>query len=213
MGMSTAVSALNHKPNLRNMRAWLRAIFAGACLLQASAALAADDEDYGNPDRPGIADGSNVVGKGRFQIETGVQVELRNADGVHDRTMFVPSLFRIGISDRFEARIETNAYGWQRTRDPLNGTVHTEGGAPISVGMKYHLLEGEGASQPSLGVIARVFPPSGSGDFKTDHWTGDLRLAADWDFAPKLSLNPNVGVAGWVQRVAATHSANFSVGV
>ncbi len=193
--MWTAASARNRKRNLQNRRALLPAIFACACLFQASAAIAADDDDYANPDRPGIADGSNVVGKGHFQIETGIQVELRNGDGVHDRTTFVPSLFRIGISDRFEARIETNAYIWERTRDPLNGTVHTEGSAPISVGMKYHLLEGQGASQPSLGVIARVFPPSGSGDFKTDHWTGDLRLAADWDFAPKLSLNPNVGVA------------------
>lgn len=40
----------------------------------------------------------------------------------------------------------------------------------------------------------RVFPAGGTSDFRTHHVTGDLRLVADWDFAPKLSLNPNVGV-------------------
>lgn len=27
--------------------------------------------------------------------------------------------------------------------------------------------------------------------------TGDVRLAADWDFAPNFSLNPNIGFAGY----------------
>ena len=35
-----------------------------------TAALAAADDDYINPDRPGIADGSTTVGPGHFQIET-----------------------------------------------------------------------------------------------------------------------------------------------
>lgn len=49
--------------------------------------------------------------------------------------------------------------------------------------------------QLSLGTIVRVFPTWGSNEFRTQHATGDIRLAADWQFAPKLSLNPNVGIA------------------
>jgi Putative MetA-pathway of phenol degradation len=47
-----------------------------------------------------------------------------------------------------------------------------------------------------LGTIVRIFPAWGTNDFRTHHVTGDLRLAADWDFAStlELSLNPNVGV-------------------
>ena len=161
----------------------------------ASAPAHAQDEDYANPDRPGIADGSEVVGVKRFQIETGLQLELRNENGSKDRTLFIPTLLRLGLTDKFEARIETNGYNWERTRDPGSDVMHTDGSAPVSVGAKYQFIERQGAAQPSVGLIGRVFPPSGSGDFRTEHWTGDLRVAADWDFAPKLSLNPNVGVA------------------
>lgn len=47
---------------------------------------------------------------------------------------------------------------------------------------------------PTLGVIARLVAPSGSGGFRSRRTTGDLRLAADWDFAPQWSLNPNIGI-------------------
>jgi hypothetical protein len=155
---------------------------------------AAGPEDYANPDRPGIADGSNVVGRGRFQIETGIQQEFRHADGTGDRRIFVPTLLRLGLTEELEARVETNAYTWERTSDPSTGVGRTEGGAPISLGLKYHFQDSNGISQPSVGTILRVFAPSGSGDFRTRHATGDFRIAADWDFAPTLSLNPNIGL-------------------
>ena len=47
-----------------------------ACVVLAQAARA-EDVDYINPDRPGLTDGSNVVGAGYFQIETGMQQEFR----------------------------------------------------------------------------------------------------------------------------------------
>ena len=37
--------------------------------------LAQPLDDYINPDRPGLADGSNVVGADRIQVETGIQQE------------------------------------------------------------------------------------------------------------------------------------------
>lgn len=153
----------------------------------------ADAEDYINPDRPGIADGSNVVGAGRFQIEAGLQRELRN-DG-NDKTLFTPTLLRFGLSPDWELRIEGNGYVFTKTQDPVLGDVKNNGMAPTSIGLKYHILDSEGPQRPSVGAILRVFPPSGSASFHSDRTTGDFRLAADWDFAPNWSLNPNIGVA------------------
>lgn len=159
-------------------------------------AQAAAAEGYINPDRPGIADGSNVVGPGRFQIETGVQEERRRSAGVSDRTLLLPTLLRLGLSKDWELRVETTgAYIRDRMRDPASGVMKSDGADPISLGVKYHFQDTAGPSQPSLGVILRVFAPSGTGPFKTSHITADLRLAADWDIAPKWSLNPNIGVA------------------
>ena len=154
------------------------------------------DDDYINPDRPGIADGSNVVGPGRFQVELGLQQEVRHSDETSERTLFVPTLLRLGLSKAWELRVETTgAYIWDRTSDPASGVAKSEGTDPVSLGVKYHFQDSAGLKRPSLGVILRVFAPSGSGAFKTSHTTADLRLAADWDIAPKWSLNPNIGVA------------------
>ena len=162
---------------------------------QTPTAPAAED-DYINPDRPGIADGSNVVGAGSFQIETGVQEEFRHSGGASDRTLLLPTLLRLGLSKEWELRVETTgAYIWDRVRDPASGVTKSQGADPISLGVKYHFQDTAGLSQPSLGVILRVFAPSGTGPFRTSHTTADLRPAADWDIAPKWSLNPNIGVA------------------
>jgi len=168
----------------------------GLALSAPISAQAAAADDYINPDRPGIADGSNVVGPGHVQIETGVQEEFRHTGGVSDRTLLLPTLVRLGLSKDWELRVETTgAYIWDRVSDPTSGVTKSEGVDPISLGVKYHFQDTAGPSQPSLGVILRVFAPSGSGPFRTTHTTADLRLAADWDIAPKWSLNPNIGVA------------------
>ena len=74
------------------------------------------------------------------------------------------------------------------------GGGRTEAYAPLSVGFKYHFMESEGR-RPSLGLIARIAPPSGSKTLQTRHTTGDVRLAADWELNEQWSLNPNIGLA------------------
>ena len=135
------------------------------------------DADLINADRPGIADSSAAVGRGIFQIEAGLERD-------HDpgqRSIATPLLLRYGITKEFEMRVEGNGY------------IHADGAngfAPLSLGAKYHFRDA-----PSLGIIARLFPPSGTGAQRSHATTGDLRLAADIDLGGKWALNPNVGVA------------------
>jgi hypothetical protein len=156
-----------------------------------------DQTDLINADRPGIADGSTVIGPKTFQIESGVQAEFRRSEESREHTIFVPTLLRFGISSRWEARIEGNTFTRVTTFDSENATEHTSGFAPTSIGFKYHLYDSSGDHQVSLGTIVRVFPEWGSKEFRMQHATGDIRLAADWDISscPKLSVNPNIGVA------------------
>src|ERR1043166_4266062 len=87
------------------------------------------DEDIINPDRPGIADGSTVVGKGRFQIETAVQKEFRSdtSAGTNEHRLFTPTLIRYGFTQQGEARVEEKGYTWARTFDPATGIDRTDG--------------------------------------------------------------------------------------
>src|SRR5207248_2870348 len=148
-------------------------IAAAFLLLSASAALAqtqVQQDDLINPDRPGIADGSAVVGRGIFQIEAGL--ERDHDDGA--RSVATPLLLRFGLNKEFEMRVEGNGY------------IHADGAngfAPLSIGAKYHFHDA-----PSLGIIARLFPPSGTGAQRSHATTADVRLAADIDLGGKWSI-------------------------
>lgn len=187
---------------------FLMASMALGCLATLSTpALAGPDDDYINPDRPGIADGSTTVGHGHFQIETALQREFRQ--GGDDRTTFIPTLLRYGFADKWEVRVEGNGYTWETQVDPTQGTTRSHGLAPTSIGLKYNFVEAIGSKQPSVGAIVRVFPPSGSGAFRDTRTTGDFRLAADWNFADKWSLNPNVGVGMYQDKSSRTYTAGL----
>jgi hypothetical protein len=147
------------------------------CSVLFLAASAAFAQDLINADRPGIADGSGVVGRGIFQIEAGVERD-HGSDGISIAT---PLLLRYGASKAFEFRVEGAGY------------IHADGAnglAPLSIGAKYHF-----ADSPSLGVIARLFVPSGTGAQRSHTANGDVRLAADINLGEKWSLNPNIGIA------------------
>ncbi len=155
----------------------------------------AEQPDLINPDRPGIADGSTVIGRRRFQIETAAQKEFRSSGGSTEHRLFFPTLLRFGVNDMWEGRVETlSGYTQTRTFDPATGISRTDGYSPISLGFKYHWQDSKGVRHPSLGTIFRLFVPSGSSDFGSHRFQADLRLAADIDLNDSWSLNPNVGV-------------------
>jgi len=147
-----------------------------------------------NPDRPGIADGSHVIGAGRIQLETAYAQERHTDDGTRSRLSLVPSLLRIGLSSRVEARVESNSFTHEHVSSPLDAVSSSTGFSPIFLGGKVVLFQ-SGDSALSVATIVRVAPPSGSDEFKSDRTTGDARIVADWNFTPTLSLNPNIGWA------------------
>jgi hypothetical protein len=160
--------------------------------LSSSGAFA--DDDLISADRPGIADGSQTLKPGQFQIETGLQREHDRDGGEDTRRLFTPTLLRYGFSDRFELRVESDAYNRVRTTNAGSQTS-ADGWAPMALGCKIHLFDEDAAlHRPSVGIITRFAPPSGSGEFRSSRGAGDLRLAADYDVG-KWSFNPNLGVA------------------
>ena len=193
----------SHLRTYRCSSSWrpLPTIALGAVLLAAAPSraqgLVDPDQDYINPDRPGIADGSGVVGAGRFQIEAGLQRERRGDGSGHARIDYVPALLRLGVGRNLELRVESNTYTSTRVRDSEQGPTRSEELQPVSVGFKYRFPETADTQRPSMGVIVRLFPRSGTGNYKSSRAMGDLRIAADWDFAPQWSLNPNIGVAAY----------------
>jgi hypothetical protein len=176
----------------------LSLILAALCLACSGTAGAAEDDAI-SPDRPSVAESSQVVGKGRFQLETGLQWDRLRDETVHERTLTTPTLLRIGLGERAELRIETDGRTIVHDADPASGqhTV-TAGYADTSVGVKWHLRDQQEGqmSQPSLGVLLHADLPSGSRTLRGRGVRPSLRLAADWELPNDYALTvmPGVGV-------------------
>jgi hypothetical protein len=151
-----------------------------------SASAFAQSPDLIAADRPGLSDSSAVVGKGRLQIETGVQWEQRSGE----TSTFFPTLFRVGLSKRLEARIEGDTYTTIAARD-----LHESGLTPVALGFKAAL---GGGGTATVGLIASFTPAWGTGAFAEEKASADVRLAVDWALAERWVLYPNVGLA-WTE--------------
>jgi hypothetical protein len=168
------------------------------CGLAANAASAAGDDDAINPDRPGVVETSQVVGKGRIQLETSLQWDRLRDDSSHERTLSTPTLLRFGLGESTELRFETDGRNLIHASEPGTG-VHTTtaGWADTDVGLKWHLKDApEGAGAPALGVLLHATLPSGSRDLRGHGLRPSLRLVAEWELPHGLSLGvmPGLGV-------------------
>jgi hypothetical protein len=159
----------------------------------------ADDKDQIVTDRPDFVESSNVVGAGRFQIETSFALDRNKANGVRERTYSTPTLLRFGLSDTIEARIETDGRMRQVSDDLATGKRQTDNGyADVSLGVKWHLADEQGM-RPSLGMLAHVDLDSGSGAFRAPGTGGSLRLAAEWELPNDFGLGVMPGIA-WQRK-------------
>lgn len=128
-------------------------------------------------DRPGLADGASTVGRGVFQIETGVTVDRQG-----DESWSLPTLLRIGLGDRIELRIDSDVLGRSSDGSDL---------APVAVGFKLRLTNG---AMP-LSLLANVQPPSGGGSRRTTGFEGEARLVSDIELGGGFALTPNAGLS------------------
>jgi hypothetical protein len=177
----------------------MRASLIVAIVLMASDA-SAQSPDLISADRPGIADSAAIVGRGTWQIESGLQWELYTGEN----QTFFPTLFRVGLARRLEARIEGNTLS-----SSVAAGRRAIGLSPISFGAKAAVVLADDDS-PGVSAIGRVFPKWGTNGFQADHIAGDLRLAVDWDITSSLSLNPNAGLS-WSGTGSSSASGIFAM--
>jgi hypothetical protein len=168
-----------------------------ACLLAGILSLPAAhaDDDTINPDRPDVAESSQVVGARRVQLEAGLQWDRQRDPDVHVRTLTTPTLLRIGLSDALELRLETEGRTIAHASDPATGEHTVDAGwADSLAGVKWHIADQDGM-RPSIGLIAEVALPTGSRALRGTGFRPVLSLPADWELGNEWSftLMPGVG--------------------
>lgn len=180
---------------INNFATWPGVLVALLLPMLPGLATAGEDDDAIVTDRPDFVESSNVVGKGRFQIETSIAVERDKADGFKLRTVSTPTLLRFGIAEDWELRVETDGRMRASADNQATGQRRRESGyADTAVGVKWHMLDDEGA-RPSVGMLAHWDLDTGSAPFRAPGKGGSLRLVAEWDLPGDLGLGVMPGVA------------------
>jgi hypothetical protein len=182
-----------------------------ACLLAGTFAVssARADDDTINPDRPNVANSSQVVGASHVQLETGLEWDRQRDPDAHVRTLTTPTLLRIGLSDALELRVETAGRTIDHASDPATGQHTVDAGwAESAAGVKWHIA-GQDGMRPSVGIIAEVALPTGTKALRGTGFRPSLNVPLEWDLGGDWSL----GVMPGVGRDSDDAGAHYTYGV
>lgn len=183
---------MSTRPHAARWRMQLPLLALVCCARLAHAA----DDDVITPDRPNVANSSQVVGLGRVQLEIGANWDRLRNDDLQVRTLSTPALLRLGLGATTELRVETDGRNIEHELDRATGERSTSAGwNATSLGVKWHVADGEG-KHPSLGLIASVTLPTGSSGLRGRGLLPQLALPAEWDLSEdwSLAVTPGAGV-------------------
>jgi hypothetical protein len=151
------------------------------------------DEGPLTTDRPDFSESTEVVGPGRFQIETSVVSERDTSGGTTVRTRTTPTLFRLGLDERWEARLETD--GFARSHTSTGTAADASGFADIELGVKWHQQSGDEATgAPGMAWLLHVGLATGTQAFRGPGTRPSLRYVVEWDLPQGWSLGLMPGV-------------------
>ena len=154
---------------------------APALFLLAGAPLVADPLVT---DRPDATESSSVVGKAVFQLETGFSfIDVGSSETVE----LLGTLARIGLSERWEARI-----AWDGYIDA--GSSKPEGIGDAELGFKYFVQDEKGI-RPETALIVHTSIPVGDDAFTSDAFDPSFLLSLAHTTSESTSLGYNVGAS------------------
>ena len=177
-------------------------IYALFAMLMIPGMAKAQDEVEFTADRPGVGTGTGIVGTGKVMWEAGMAYDYE--DGGKTFT-FCNSLFRYGLTNNWEMRLELNGlHTWG------DGEKNT-GLDAVNLATKVRLFEGENAV-PSVALLAGLALPVGSEAFRPSHIAPSLTLLADHDVTDRLNIAYNVGLEWNGESAAPTTFAALCLG-
>jgi Putative MetA-pathway of phenol degradation len=137
-----------------------------------------------NTDRPDQSDGSHIVEKKHFQVETGIQ--FSKLDQVTTSIDNV-TLIRYGVTKKFEIRL-LNEY------TSIHDSTRVSGEQPLTVSFKNQLCKQHGLL-PKITLVSYFHLPFElSKSFHADHFGYAFTLAMRHELNSRLKLYTNVGL-------------------
>lgn len=176
-----------------------------SCLLLASGtqlSLAQETEPI-SPDRPDQTNSPNIVAPGTIQLETGwlysFEASSENNLTTSSSHAFPQFMFRIGLLEPLELRIDYAGYNWSSQSLSAAGqppeTRFSQGTGDPGLGIKYKFLDGASWWLPSAGIEARSGFVMGPASQLVQAVDPSLVLLLENTFNEYLSLGYNLGLS------------------
>jgi hypothetical protein len=161
-------------------------------------------------DRPDQTESSSTVMRGSVQIETGFLFDENFIGNNPYKTISFPStLFRIGISDKVELRVQS---GYQTIRDGSEPFIQKGGGfADLEAGFKVQLFKEESNSTKAA-LLSHIGIPSGSHIFSGDEIYSFTKFAISHDIGTKAGIGYNIGF-GYSKSAGLSFLGSFVYGI
>ena len=176
----------------------------------AKAPTAAGADDAVTPDRPGFTNGSDVVPKGRLQVEGGITRTAYGASSGMGRVTDAPQLLlRTGLTDKTELRITLPDFFW-----PAGSSQSGFGDG--AVGVRYQFYQSkDGATKfaftPSLSVPLKTAVTTSGHVDPTFLLSGQTASGARWGISSNLILSYPTLNGGRLANYSATAQVTYAL--
>ena len=121
------------------------------------------------------------MGKGSVQIEGSVAFDETTTLGVEVENFTTPFLFRVGIADGWELRLESDWFIRSTLQEGAAASeVTTQGVSDFAVGMKWAFFAPETGNAPAMAALVHADLPTGSDAFRGSGTRPSLRVVAEW---------------------------------
>lgn len=174
------------------------------CLAFAIPALRAFAQD-GFPistDRPSYSDGTGIIPKGRWQLETGytfTKVDRAEFQSIGEL------LLRFPLHERVELRLINIGFG--RSNAAGGGA---QGLLDPSIGVKYRFQTGVAGKLPDLALVAQTSLPMGSDDFRVRRNQPSVRISGYQQLNSVNGVGAEVGYSHLGSSSSSFHQWTFS---
>lgn len=144
-------------------------------------------------DRPDQTESAAIVPAGHLQIETGFVYQGDDAGMVETNELgLFTTLLRYGINRNFELRLGS-AFLDVKNKPETGEEQKISGMAPIFAGMKFKMLEEDGAV-PEMAFLATIeIPGTGKDEFTPEHLATDMRFAVEYSLSNQIGFGMNLG--------------------
>lgn len=176
----------------------MRTLLLSLAAIAAAPAQAQDLRDF-CADRPGLGTPACTLDPGHVMVELGLADWTLDHKGPQrtDTTTFADTLVRIGLDPHTEAQVGWTAFGLERQRDSLAGTVdHGRGIGDVTLALRRNISSPDGSGF-SLAVMGAATVPTGGQTIGAGDWGASLLVPLSFDLPGDLNvqLTPEIDAA------------------